>query len=1458
MAEDNAGVPSEANETQGEENKENTPKDTRKDIPKESKLASLAKRSRPFNAKKEKDKVDPVAKFQEGVFFKAKIIGVEDVPDARGDRMCQVSLQRLKKCTVSVNLGNRVDAEFVTCCHAVMKNTGEHKTKVTVCVSIEGLKVREEKTADLLYHHPVHRISFIAQDMTDNRAFGYIFGAPDMGHKFYALKTEKTASLLVIAMRDLFQVVYDMKKQEIELAKEHRRTLTEQELIAQLPQGESSPESPEAQSPVQVEDSTEVVNDLLDLESELDNLRKGLSQIDTTISAAEIKKSQEELDKLVANPFGDSFVALPAATTQQTDFQASRPAQTSGSSPVPATLMPPPSSKKAPHKSTEELQNLFDAPITPNPELQSSFNPFHVPGTFPPNPSNQAFGNLPPSNQAFGNPSPANQAFGSPSPANQAFGNPSPTNQAFGNPSPANQAFGNPPPANQAFGSPSPANQAFGNLSPANQAFGNPFPANQAFGNPFPANQAFGNPSPANQAFGNPSPANLAFGNPSPANQTFGNPSPANQAFGNLPPANQAFGNLPPANQAFGTPFPASQPFGNTAPSEPAASAFDTPHFDAFNTGSDIDSTILSPERTLSVEESQPVELGPVDVLAALDPLGNNKPFVNRQQFFKELKPQKKSLRDLNPGSSNVSMTLSRNPFDVDVESGVQSEDVFCVSSPPLPPRLSSNVNLSTSPGHPAPKSKNPDNWVNFDTSPPEVPPPPLPAAPPPNESVPPTPPPRPPTTVVYPPALTPPLPKKEKMIGHSPNPFISGIQEPRTSSDGGYDSYDDVFEAPGTSPSSTSSPPTSPPIPIPSRRPHMSNLRHSPLIYDHTHSTSAITKSSVGHFVQPTSHSFPASKISNVDSMISSNVPKNTPEYVSVDSSSPCTSSTHSSPEPLRKQLSNNTVGDVCEQSTLSTSPNVNVSSISATPPPAEKETNDTVDRYAAIEFLDKGEFSSIFDDSNQDSQSADKADDEECASNNNEVTVPEFDESLSFQQISDPFDTDSITHNIYKNNVDAEALFKASFPENPVESDNFELEIPAYTHVFRTSFADEHIESHNQVFKTSFSDDPVESQTQKTDLQAVFKVSFADECTESHHISAKDTHTNMDAFNATFPEDPIESQMDAKDLQDNIDVFKATFPDDPTESQINPKDLHANVDVFKATFPDDPVECQSREKDVNVCSPMFKASFPDEPIESQTGLKDVKLNGDRNSDRLSSKTLEFNSNYKNDSDMKTVLSPVSYLNSKDIFHRESDPFDDDFFQESESTDKKQEETQIITLTKRMIAAGRPKSTNIDASIEPSSDLIHHAEDSYSGDVRGHHPQIPNSTSHKGVHLGTDKLVVFVTLLMMVLCLVSSDKMGKMGKSIVYDIKTPKVFYCPQDKPKDWNDVLVKSRPLDKLCEYEGGEIPKDHKQDCYDDLDETVYACAEKKRIMTRLTPAEEIYPNPRDTASKHSTEL
>ncbi|XP_037927609.1 uncharacterized protein LOC119662125 [Teleopsis dalmanni] len=76
------------------------------------------------------------------------------------------------------------------------------------------------------------------------------------------------------------------------------------------------------------------------------------------------------------------------------------------------------------------------------------------------------------------------------------------------------------------------------------------------------------------------------------------------------------------------------------------------------------------------------------------------------------------------------------------------------------------------------------------------------------------------------------------------------------------------------------------------------------------------------------------------------------------------------------------------------------------------------------------------------------------------------------------------------------------------------------------------------------------------------------------------------------------------------------------------------------------------------------------------------------------------------------------------------------------------------------------------------------------------------------------------------------------MRKYIVFDKKTPNVFYCPRRKPTSMEKIIVKSQPLYKLCEFQGQPLPDDYKPDCYLNVDESEYACKEKYRIMKRIS--------------------
>ncbi|XP_034656650.1 protein disabled isoform X3 [Drosophila subobscura] len=324
---------------------------------------------------------DPGRFFGDGVQFKAKLIGILEVGEARGDRMCQEALQDLKM---------------------AIRAAGEHKQRITIQVTIDGLRLRDEKTGDSLYHHPVHKISFIAQDMTDSRAFGYIFGSPDSGHRFFGIKTDKAASQVVLAMRDLFQVVFELKKKEIEMARQQIQGKSLHEHASQLASlsalraGAGHADLASGSHPLTMsslcgqdaysngttrlgvnldvakasgaaakEISPESVADLVDLEQELTSLQRGITQMERITPSepgmhhpssgggggsghpGSLAKSASEDD-----PFGDSFICVPSYSI----------------------LPPPPESGRNRHKpqKTPESAAALDAILSPPPGASSS------------------------------------------------------------------------------------------------------------------------------------------------------------------------------------------------------------------------------------------------------------------------------------------------------------------------------------------------------------------------------------------------------------------------------------------------------------------------------------------------------------------------------------------------------------------------------------------------------------------------------------------------------------------------------------------------------------------------------------------------------------------------------------------------------------------------------------------------------------------------------------------------------------------------------------------------------------------------------------------------------------------------------------------------------------------------------------------------------------------------------
>nr|XP_055055487.1 disabled homolog 2 isoform X2 [Misgurnus anguillicaudatus] len=161
--------------------------------------------------KKVPEKTDEflLARFQgDGVRYKAKLIGVDDVAEARGDKMCQDSMMKLKGMAIAA------------------RSQGKHKQRIWVTISLTGIKIVDEKLGVIEHEHVVNKISFIARDVTDNRAFGYVCGAEGQ-HQFFAIKTAQQAEPLVTDLKDLFQLIFNTRKKEQEAAQKGEANVVE-------------------------------------------------------------------------------------------------------------------------------------------------------------------------------------------------------------------------------------------------------------------------------------------------------------------------------------------------------------------------------------------------------------------------------------------------------------------------------------------------------------------------------------------------------------------------------------------------------------------------------------------------------------------------------------------------------------------------------------------------------------------------------------------------------------------------------------------------------------------------------------------------------------------------------------------------------------------------------------------------------------------------------------------------------------------------------------------------------------------------------------------------------------------------------------------------------------------------------------------------------------------------------
>ncbi|XP_033478688.2 uncharacterized protein LOC117254471 [Epinephelus lanceolatus] len=139
---------------------------------------------------------DTTSRFHgDGVRYKAKLIGVDPVPDAHGEKMCWDSMMKLK--------GFQEAA----------RKQGKHKQRVWLKVSSSGLRILDERTGAVLQDHDRSKISSLRKDESDPRALAYVYQHQDTYCLFY-IKMANLADPVLADIGEVCQIVDEEMPQE--------------------------------------------------------------------------------------------------------------------------------------------------------------------------------------------------------------------------------------------------------------------------------------------------------------------------------------------------------------------------------------------------------------------------------------------------------------------------------------------------------------------------------------------------------------------------------------------------------------------------------------------------------------------------------------------------------------------------------------------------------------------------------------------------------------------------------------------------------------------------------------------------------------------------------------------------------------------------------------------------------------------------------------------------------------------------------------------------------------------------------------------------------------------------------------------------------------------------------------------------------------------------------------------
>ncbi|XP_035796626.2 disabled homolog 1-like [Amphiprion ocellaris] len=185
----------------------------------------------------------------DGVRYKAKLIGMDTVPDVQGEKMCYESMMKLKGLEEAA------------------RKQGKHKQRVWLKISYGGLKIVDEKTGAVVHNHEKSKISYLTKDESDPRALAYIYQYTDACMLFYIKMAYLAAPVLIDIMEICQSADQETPQEPVETPKQNIPLLVINESLA-APAEELDPEnvfSPRPETPPEPSNQTSSTNELMEV-----------------------------------------------------------------------------------------------------------------------------------------------------------------------------------------------------------------------------------------------------------------------------------------------------------------------------------------------------------------------------------------------------------------------------------------------------------------------------------------------------------------------------------------------------------------------------------------------------------------------------------------------------------------------------------------------------------------------------------------------------------------------------------------------------------------------------------------------------------------------------------------------------------------------------------------------------------------------------------------------------------------------------------------------------------------------------------------------------------------------------------------------------------------------------------------------------------------------------------------